>query len=144
MPFTTSVVHLTLDGVNGKWWWRRNDCQIDGENNKLCRQSSEFSDGNAVIYDRYLRCHFWMTPYVHNTFYNALLLKRTHFMFVPFRSSSGRWSLFTTLTSSKLCRPCVSLFFSRSSVSWSRHHLCAFWFIVTMISSQYSIRLYPS
>ena len=47
-----SVVHLTLDGVNGKWRWRRNLCQIDG---------------NAVIYDRYLRCHFWMTPYVHNT-----------------------------------------------------------------------------
>ena len=62
-----SVVHLTLDGVNGKWRWRRNLCQIDGENSKLRRQSSEFSDGNAVIYDRYLRCHFWMTPYVHNT-----------------------------------------------------------------------------
>jgi len=44
-------------------------CQIDGENNKLRRQSSEFSDGNTVIYDCYLRCHFWMTPYVHNTVY---------------------------------------------------------------------------
>ena len=63
---TTSVVHLTLDGVNGKWRWRRNLCQIDGENSKLRRQSSEFSDGNAVIYDRYLRCHFRMTPNVHN------------------------------------------------------------------------------
>jgi hypothetical protein len=72
----TSVVHLTLDGVNGKWRWRRNLhththtrnlCQIDDENSKLRRQSSEFSDGNAVIYDLYLRCHFWMTPYVHNT-----------------------------------------------------------------------------
>ena len=63
----TSVVHLTLDGVNGKWRWRRNLCQIDGKNSKLRRRSSEFSDGNAVIYDRYLRCHFWMTPYVHNT-----------------------------------------------------------------------------
>jgi len=60
-------VHLTLDGVNGNWRWRRNLCQIDGENSKLRRQSSEFSAGNAVIYDRYLRCHFWMTPYVHNT-----------------------------------------------------------------------------
>ena len=54
----TSVVHLTLDGVNGKWRWRRNLCQIDGENSKLRRQSPEFSDGNAVIYDRNLRCHF--------------------------------------------------------------------------------------
>jgi hypothetical protein len=57
-PVVTSVVHLTLDGVNGKWRWRRNLCQIDGENSKLRRQSSEFSDGNAVIYGRYLRCHF--------------------------------------------------------------------------------------
>ena len=62
-----SVVHLTLDGVNGKWRWRRNLRQIDGENSKSRCQSSEFSDGNAVNYDRYLRCHFWMTPYVHNT-----------------------------------------------------------------------------
>jgi len=62
-----SVVHLTLDGVNGKWRWRRNLCQIYSGNNKLRRQSSEFNDNNAVIYDRYLRCHFWMTPYVHNT-----------------------------------------------------------------------------
>jgi len=46
-----SVVHLTLDGVNGKWRWRRNLCQIDGENSKLRRQSSEFSDGNVFIYD---------------------------------------------------------------------------------------------
>ena len=62
-----SVVHLTLDGVNGKWCWRRNLCQIDGESSKLRRQSSEFSDGNAVIYDSYLRCLFWMTPYVHSS-----------------------------------------------------------------------------
>ena len=62
-----SVVQLTLDGVNGKWRWRRNLCQIDGENSKLRRQSSEFSDSNAIIYDPYLRCHFWMTPDVHNT-----------------------------------------------------------------------------
>jgi len=34
------------------------ECQIDGENSKLRRQSSEFSDGDAIIYDRYLRCHF--------------------------------------------------------------------------------------
>jgi len=67
MNYWISVVHLTLDGVNGKWRWRRNSCQIDGENSKLRRQSSEISDGNAVIYDRYLRCHSWMTPYVHNT-----------------------------------------------------------------------------
>ena len=53
-----SVVHLTLDGVNGKWRWRRNLCQFDGENSKIRRQSSEFSDGNAVIYDRYLRSLF--------------------------------------------------------------------------------------
>jgi len=66
-----SVVHLTLDSFNGKWRWRRNLCQIDGENSKLRRQSSEFSDGNAVIYDRYLRRHFWMTPYVHNTGYDV-------------------------------------------------------------------------
>ena len=63
----TSVVHLTLDGVNGKWRWRRISCQIDGESSRLRRQLSEFSDGNAVIYNRYLRCHFWKTPYVHNT-----------------------------------------------------------------------------
>ena len=68
-----SVVHLTLDGVNGKWRWRRNLCQIDGENSKLRRQSSEFSDVNPVIYDRYLQCHFWMTPYVHNTEWYALI-----------------------------------------------------------------------
>ena len=62
-----SVVYLTLDGVNGKWRWRRNLCQFDGENSRFRRQSSELSDGNTVIYDRYFRCHFWMTPYVHNT-----------------------------------------------------------------------------
>jgi hypothetical protein len=61
----TSVVHLTLDGVNGKWRWRRNS--MSNWQWKLRCQSSEFSDGNAVIYNRYLRCHFWMTPYVHNT-----------------------------------------------------------------------------
>jgi len=43
--YAISVVHLTLDGVNGKWRWRRNSCQIDGEISKLRRQSSEFSDG---------------------------------------------------------------------------------------------------
>jgi hypothetical protein len=32
--------------------------QIDGKNSKLRRQLSEFSDGNAVIHGRYLRCHF--------------------------------------------------------------------------------------
>ena len=64
-------MHLTLDGINGKWRWRRNSCQIEGENSKLRRQSSEFSDGNAVFYDCYLRCHFWMTPYVHNTGINT-------------------------------------------------------------------------
>jgi len=73
-----SVVHLTLDGVNGKWRWR----QIDGENSKLRRQSSEFSDGNAVIYDRNLRCHFWMTPYVHNTDDNSIKSSHTLFSFV--------------------------------------------------------------
>ena len=72
VPHLISVVHLTLDGVKGKWRWRRNLCQIDGENSKLRRWSSEFSDGNAVINDRYLRCHFWMTPYVHNTASYAL------------------------------------------------------------------------
>ena len=35
-----SIVHLTLDGVNGKWCWRRNLCQIDGESSKLRRLSS--------------------------------------------------------------------------------------------------------
>jgi len=36
-----SVVHLTLDGVNGKWRWRGNLCQIDGEivNYAVNRQS---------------------------------------------------------------------------------------------------------
>jgi hypothetical protein len=40
------------------------------------RQSLEFSDGNAVIYDRYLRCHFLLTPYVHNTGYCAVCVSR--------------------------------------------------------------------
>jgi len=61
--------------------------QIDGENSKLRRQSSEFSEGNAVNYDRYLWCHFWMTPYVRNTGSCAFLYK--HF-------GSGQTQLFTT------------------------------------------------
>jgi len=38
---TSSVVHLTHDGVNGKWRWRRNLRQIDGEivNYAVNRQS---------------------------------------------------------------------------------------------------------
>jgi len=59
---STSVVHLTLDGVIYV------KLTVKIVNYAVNRQS--VSDGNAVIYGRYLLCHLLMTLYVHDTSFN--------------------------------------------------------------------------